>query len=78
MSEARRARRGSRVTERDSVRVGDTVIEYEIRRSERRKKTVQIRIDGGAVQVAAPSTTPDGELRAIVRARASWILERLS
>ena len=66
------------MTERDSVRVGDTVIEYEIRRSERRKKTVQIRIDGGAVQVAAPSRIPDGELQAIVRARASWILERLS
>ncbi len=66
------------MTERDSVRVGDTVIEYEIRRSVRRKKTVQIRIDGGAVRVAAPSTTPDAELRAIVRARAPWILERLS
>ncbi len=78
MSEAGRTRRGSRVTERDSVRVGDTVIEYEIRRSVRRKKTVQIRIDGGAVRVAAPSTTPDAELRAIVRARAPWILERLS
>lgn len=66
------------MTERDSVRVGATVIEYEIRRSERRKKTVQIRIDGGAVRVAAPSATPDGELRAIVRKRASWILKRLA
>ena len=64
--------------ERDSVRIGDTVIEYEIRRSERRRKTVQIKIDGGVVQVAAPSATPDGELRAIVRERASWILERIS
>ena len=64
--------------ERDSVRIGDTVSEYEIRRSERRRKTVQIKIDGGAVQVAAPSATPDGELRAIVRQRASWILDRIS
>ena len=64
--------------ERDNVRVGDTVIEYEIRRSARRKKTVQIKIDGGAVQVAAPSATPDSELRAIVRQRASWILKRIS
>ena len=62
--------------ERDNVRVGDTVIEYEIRRSERRRKTVQIKIDGGVVQVAAPSATPDGELRAIVRERAAWILKR--
>ncbi|MYI83506.1 MAG: M48 family metallopeptidase [Chloroflexi bacterium] len=66
------------MTERDSVRIGATVIEYEIRRSERRRKTVQIRIDGGAVRVAAPSATPDGELRAIVRKRASWILKRLA
>ncbi len=66
------------MTEQDRVRVGDTVIEYEVRRSERRKKTVQIRIDRGAVRVAAPSATPDGELRALVRARASWILKRLS
>ena len=66
------------MTERDRVRVGDAVVEYEIRRSERRKKTVQIRIDGGAVRVAAPSATPGGELRAIVRKRASWILDRLA
>lgn len=66
------------MTERDCVRVGDAVVEYEIRRSARRKKTVQIRIDGGAVRVAAPSATPDGELREIVRARAAWILERLA
>lgn len=66
------------MTERDSVRVGDTVIEYAIRRSERRKKTVQIRVDGRAVRVAAPSATPDGELRAIVRKRAPWILKRLA
>ncbi len=64
--------------ERDSVRIGETVIEYEIRRSDRRRKTVQIKIDGGAVQVAAPSATPDSELRAIVRGRASWILKRIS
>ena len=64
--------------ERDSVRIGDTVIEYEIRRSARRRKTVQIKIDGGVVQVAAPSATPDGELRAIVRERAAWILKRMS
>ncbi len=66
------------MAERDSVRVGDAVIEYEIRRSERRKKTVQIRIDGASVRVAAPSATPDGELRALVRKRAPWILKRLS
>ena len=61
-------------TDRGLVRFGDTTIEYEVRRSERRKKTVQITVDGGGVHVAAPATTPDRELQAIVRKRAAWIL----
>ena len=59
---------------RGLVRFGGATIEYEVRRSERRKKTVQITVDGGGIQVAAPSTTPDSELQAIVRKRAAWIL----
>ena len=66
------------MTERDRIRFGDTTIEYELRRSERRKKTVQISVDGGGVQVAAPTTTPADELRAIVRKRAAWILSHAS
>ncbi len=59
---------------RGVVRFGATTIEYQVRRSERRKKTVQITVDGGGVQVAAPIETPDRELRAIIRKRAAWIL----
>ena len=66
------------MTERDSIRFGDTTIEYDLRRSARRRKTVQISVDGGGVQVAAPMTTPAGELRAIVRKRAPWILSHAS
>ena len=66
------------MTERDSVRFGNTTIEYDLRRSQRRKKTVQIIVDGGGVQVAAPSETPDSELKAIVRKRAPWILSHAS
>ena len=61
--------------ERGMVRFGDTSIEYEVRRSQRRKKTVQVTVDGGGVQVAAPTATPDSELQAIVRKRAPWILK---
>ena len=43
------------MTERDRVCFGDATIEYEVRRSARRKKTIQITVDGGGVQVAAPS-----------------------
>ena len=60
--------------ERDSIRFGDTTIEYQIRRSERRKKTVQVTIDGGGVHVAAPMDTPADDLQTLVRRRAPWIL----
>ena len=66
------------MTERDCVHFGDTTIEYEVRRSARRRKTVQVTVAGGGVQVAASMTTPDSELRAIVRKRAPWILNRAS
>ena len=66
------------MTERDCVHFGDTTIEYEVRRSARRRKTVQVTVAGGGVEVAASMTTPDGELRAIVRKRALWILNRAS
>ena len=62
------------VASRGLVRFGGAAIEYEVRRSERRKKTVQITVDGNGVQVAAPADTPDSELQAIVRKRAAWIL----
>lgn len=66
------------MSERGSVRFGNTTIGYEVRRSGRRRKTVQITMDGGGVQVAAPMTTPADELRAIVRRRAPWILSHAS
>ena len=62
------------MTERDSIRFGDTTIGYRIRRSERRKKTVQITVDGSGVEVASPATTSSDELRGIVRKRAAWIV----
>ena len=66
------------MTERSSVRFGTTTIEYDVRRSERRKKTIQITVDGGGVHVAAPVETSASELRAIVRKRAPWILRKAS
>ena len=62
------------VTERNSIRFGDTTIEYRVRRSARRKKTVEVTVDGGGVQVAAPMDTPARELQRLVRRRAAWIL----
>lgn len=56
------------------IRFGDTTIQYQVRRSKRRKKTIEITVDGSGVQVLAPAATPDNEIRAIVRKRAPWIL----
>ena len=56
-----------------SVRFGGTTIEYQVRRSSRRRKTVQVTVDGSGVQVAVPQDTPDEDVRAIVRRRAPAI-----
>ena len=60
--------------ERDSIRYGDTTIEYRVRRSERRKKTIQVTVAGGGVQVAAPADITSEDLQALVHRRAPWIL----
>ena len=54
------------------------VIDYTVRRSRRRRKTVQISVVGGEVIVAAPIRTPARELEEIVRKRTPWILRQLS
>ena len=61
-----------------TIKVGKSAIEYEVRRSARRKKTVQIKMEDGIPRVLAPATLPDAEIRAIVRKRAAWIIEHTS
>ena len=64
--------------ERDSIRVGDTTIEYEVRRSERRKKSVHIRVERGVVWVVVPTVVKSDAIRRAVLDRAAWIINRLS
>ena len=64
--------------ERDSVRVGDTTIEYEVRRSKRRKKSLQISVERGVVSVAVPSVAKSEAIRRAIRDRAEWIINKLS
>ncbi len=81
-AEARR--RGDRpsarsvTTERDSVSGRDTTIEYELRRSRRRKKTMQITVDGNGVRVSVPWRASNDRVREFVLSRADWIRERLA
>ena len=66
------------MTSQNNIRFGNTTIDYQVRRSKRRKKTVQIVLSGGGVRVLAPMATPDSELQAIVRKRVPWILKHAS
>ena len=66
------------LSKQNNIRFGNTTIDYQIRRSKRRKKTVQIILSGGGVRVLAPMTTSNSELQAIVRKRAPWILKHAS
>ena len=65
------------MTTPDRVRVGGTTIEYRLRRSARRTKTILISVDQDGVLLAAPLDTKDDELRELVIRRASWIRAKL-
>ena len=65
------------MTELGRVRFGDATIEYEVHRSQRRRKTVQITMNGNRVFVAAPTDTPAAKLETIVHKRAPWILRQI-
>ena len=65
------------MSDMDHVRFGDMTIEYEVRRSARRRKTVEITLVGSGVRVAAPVTLSSGEVRDIVLRRAPWIIRQM-
>ena len=64
------------MVEHDQVQFGDATIEYEVQRSQRRRKTVQVTMDCRRVLVAAPTDTPTSTLEAIAHKRAPWILRQ--
>ena len=63
---------------RDQIRVGETTIWYNIRRSRRRRKTIQLTVDRDGVHLAAPARTSDRKIRSMVRERADWISRQLA
>lgn len=65
------------MTERDQIVFGNTVIEYSVIRSPRRRKTVGITLDhADGVLVASPIDTSPEQVRQIVLKRAPWIIRR--
>ncbi len=54
------------------------VIPYKLRRSKRRRKTLQISVGLNGVRVAVPYRIPNREVRAFLTNRAAWILKQLT
>lgn len=65
------------MTSLHKLQLGSATIEYTVKRSRRRKKTVQISVSDGAVVVSAPMRTPNREIQAIIQKRGGWILGKL-
>lgn len=64
------------MTERGEIRYGDSRITYQVVRSARRRKTIEVTVDApGVVTVAAPAGTPPDQVEATVRRRAGWIIK---
>jgi len=61
--------------EHGSVEHAGTAIEYEVVRSARRRRTLELTVDGHGVRVSAPLRTPRREIEEFVRGRTPWILK---
>lgn len=65
-------------TDRDRVSYAGRVIEYEIRRSSGRRKTIQVKVRDGEVRVAAPEAASDDYLRRFMLSKAPWIMRSVN
>ena len=67
------------MSERATCKIDDTLIEYTVVRSARRKKTIEITLNPkDGVVVKAPRRASLKEIDGIVRRRANWILRKAS
>jgi predicted metal-dependent hydrolase len=65
------------VVEQGNITFGATTIPYSIRRSRRRKKTIEITLDPSeGVLVSAPVTTRSADVALVVQRRAGWIVRK--
>ena len=65
-------------TSRDSVKSGDTTIDFEVRRSKRRRKGVSLKITDDGLRVLVPWRLTRDQVRRLVLERADWVLESLA
>ena len=57
---------------------GGVVIRYTLRRSKRRRKTLQITVERDGVRVSVPFRTPNKQVQELVLKRVPWILKQLN
>ena len=62
----------------DQVSFNGTSIDYTVRRSPRRKKTLEMRLEPDGLLISAPSRASDEEIRDIILKRAPWVLKKLA
>ena len=73
----RRSERGPAEAETGSVLIGGREVPYAVRRSARRKKTLELTVRDGVVSVAAPRRAAAADIHEFVLRKADWIAERL-
>lgn len=73
-------RRGSQVAPKlHSIQLnGASTVLFELRRSARRTRTINIRVEGERVVLAVPLRTPLSEAEDVIRRRERWILEQMA
>ena len=64
--------------ENKAILISGQEVPYVIRRSARRKKTLELSVRDGVVTVAAPRRAPARDIHAFVLSKADWIAERLA
>ena len=57
---------------------GGATIQFELRRSARRTRTIQVKVEGDRAILAVPIRTPMSEAQDIIRKRAAWILDHIA
>ncbi|MQY52696.1 M48 family metallopeptidase [Rhodocyclus tenuis] len=57
------------------IALGDTAVSYRLRRSARR--SIGLTIDAGGLAIAAPQRAPVGDIEAVIRQHAAWVLRKL-
>jgi predicted metal-dependent hydrolase len=71
----RRTPEDERWVERGSIQLQGASLPYRVIRSARRRKTIELTIDGRGVRISAPLRTPRHEIDAFVRSRSAWLLK---